>query len=83
MKEVTISIDEIYVPVRRQHDVDPGKVEAIAESILEKGFDQAIQVRRDDERDRYVLVAGLQRLEAMRALGEEEVPCLVVQPRQR
>lgn len=83
MKEVNISIQEIYVPAKRQHDVDPERVEEIAESILEKGFDQAIQVRRDDERDRYVLVAGLQRLEAMKALGEQEVPCLVVQPRQR
>ena len=83
MKEVMISIEEIYVPAKRQHEVDPERVETIAESILERGFDPAIQVRRDDDRGRYVLVAGLQRLEAMKALGEIEVPCLVVQARQR
>lgn len=83
MKEVHISIEEIYVPAKRQHDIDPERVETIAESILEKGFDQAIQVRHDADRDRYVLVSGLQRLEAMKALGEAEVPCLVVQSRQR
>ena len=83
MKEVFIPIDKIYVPAKRQQEIDPDKVETIAESIIERGFDQAIHVRRDDDRARFVLVAGLQRLEAMKALGEEEVPCLIVQARQR
>ena len=81
MKEVEIPIAEIYVPVKRKPDVDPERVKAIAESILEEGQQQAIQVRRDDDKKRYVLVAGLQRLEAMTALGEETIRAVVVQAR--
>lgn len=81
-KEVSIPLDQIYVPAKRAREVDKAKVETIAESIIEEGLTNAIQVRRDPAKNRYVLVAGLQRLEAMKALGETEVPCLIVQARQ-
>ncbi len=81
MKEVEIPVAEIYVPVKRKQEIDPARVEAIAESILEEGQQQAIQVRRDDDKERYVLVSGLQRLEAMMALGEAEIRAVVVQAR--
>lgn len=83
MKETPIEIDAIYVPASRKGEIDPQRVETIAESIIEEGLKQPLQVRHDPERSRYVLVAGLQRLEAMKALGETEVSCLVVQARQR
>jgi ParB-like chromosome segregation protein Spo0J len=76
MDDVTIRIDEIYVPTKRRGELDPAKVEALAEAILEEGLKVPISVRRG--KGRYVLVAGLQRLEAMRALGEETITAIVV-----
>jgi ParB/RepB/Spo0J family partition protein len=56
--------------------LDPETVEALAESILEDGLQSPISVRRDGER--YVLVSGLHRLEACKALGESTITAIVV-----
>ncbi len=76
LKTNIIRLDEIYVPVKRRKTLDPTKVEAIAESIIEQGQLTPIQVRLD--KDRYVLVTGLHRFEALKALGEETVQALIV-----
>ncbi len=76
MDDVSIRIEEIYVPTKRRADIDPARVDTLAESILEKGLDVPISVRAG--KGRYVLVAGLQRLEAMKALGEENITAIVV-----
>ena len=76
LEAVAIPVDEIYVPVKRRKDLEAAKVEALAESILEEGQRTPIQVRPDKER--YVLVTGLHRLEALKALGEETIQALVV-----
>ena len=76
-----IRLDEIYVPAKLKKTLEDSKVDALAESILEKGLEVPIQVRRDEARNRFVLVTGLHRLEAMRALGEEAVGALVVSAR--
>jgi len=76
MDDVSIRIEELYVPNRRRAEIDPARVDALAESILEKGLDVPISVRTG--KGRYVLVAGLQRLEAMKALGEESITAIVV-----
>ena len=74
-------VDKIYVPVKRMKTLEPAKVEAIAESILEEGQRMPILVRRDGER--LVLVEGLQRLEACRTLGEETIVGVIVQARRK
>ena len=76
LKSVAVPLAEIYVPVRTRETLDPAKVASLAESIIDKGLETPIQVRRD--KDRYVLVAGLHRLEALRALGETAVPAYIV-----
>ena len=76
MKDVTLNIDEIYVPVKRRKTLDEKTVEAIAESMMEEGQLTAILVRQG--RGRYVLVEGLHRIEAARALGETTIRGLVV-----
>ena len=76
-----IRLDEIYVPAKLKKTLDDGKVDTLAESILEKGLEVPIQVRRDEARNRFVLVTGLHRLEAVRALGEDMVGALVVSAR--
>lgn len=79
MRSIRIRIEDIYVPVKRRKTLVPETVETLAESILEEGLKEPIQVRPDD--DRYVLVAGLHRLEACRELGEETIEAIVVQAR--
>ena len=57
--------------------LDTAVVDEIAESMLEEGQLTPILVRADGER--YVLIEGLHRLEACKALGEETVEGMVVQ----
>jgi ParB-like chromosome segregation protein Spo0J len=74
-----VKLDEIYVPVKLKKTLDGAKVDALAESILQKGQEVPIQIRRD--KDRFVLVTGLHRLEAVRALGEATIDAIVVTAR--
>jgi len=83
MKTVFIPLKDIYVPAKLARTLDPAKVETRAEDILESGLEAPVQLRRDEERNRYVLVAGLHRLEAVRALGEDTVEALIVHARRR
>jgi sulfiredoxin len=81
MEDQRFRIDDIYVPVKRKRDLDPDRVAALAESILEEGQKVAIRVRRDKD-ERLVLVEGLHRLEACRALGEDTIIGILVSARQ-
>ena len=74
-----LAIADIYVPAKRRRTLKQATVEALAESIMEDGLKVPILVRADGPR--YVLVEGLHRLEACRALGEEVIPCTFVQAR--
>jgi sulfiredoxin len=58
---------------------DQKRVNEIAASILEKGQQTPILVRADGAR--FVLVEGLHRLEAAKALGEKTVVCFLVDAR--
>ena len=55
---------------------DAEKGEAAAEDIMAETGEQAIQVRRG--KGRYVLVAGVNRLEASKALGEATIRAYIV-----
>jgi ParB-like chromosome segregation protein Spo0J len=79
MREIKIRIDDIYVPVKRRKSFDSERADVLAEDILAHGQINAILVRKDN--DRFVLVEGLHRLEACKALGEETILACVVQPR--
>jgi sulfiredoxin len=79
MKRQTLAIHDIYVPVQRRQTLDPQKVAALAESMMEKGQEVPILVRPDGQR--FVLVEGLHRLEACKALGETNIPAYLVQAR--
>jgi len=68
---ITIAVDLVHTPVKRKKDLDPDKVRAVAESILHRGLVEPVQVRPDGER--FVLVDGLHRLEAAKALGETTI----------
>lgn len=75
----SVPVEDVYVPVKRKKTLEPDKVEAIAESILDDGQKTPIQVRQGN--GRLVLVEGLHRLEACRALGEDAIKAIFVQAR--
>jgi ParB-like chromosome segregation protein Spo0J len=77
LKDTTIYISNIYVPVKRRKTLSAETVEQIAESIMDIGQTVPIQVRVDG--NRYVLVEGLHRLEACKALGEKKISAYIVQ----
>ena len=81
MKDVFIKIDEIYIPTAKRGPIDDAKVQALAESIAENGMQSPILLRPDKQR--YVLVSGLHRLEACKALGETKVKANLVQATKR
>lgn len=77
MKREAIKIADIYVPVKRRATLKPDTVQDLARDMLENGQKNPILVRRDG--DRFVLVEGLHRLEACKALGEETILGYLVQ----
>ncbi len=81
LKQHELRISSIHVPVKRMKTLDREKVDQIALSILEEGQRTPVQVRADGSR--FVLIEGLHRLEAMKALGEEIISGYLVQARLR
>ncbi len=79
MLAVILKIEEIYVPVERRKELDLQSVESVAEEIMEEAEEQPILVRQG--KDRYVLVKGVHRLEARKALGEETIQAFIVTAR--
>jgi ParB-like chromosome segregation protein Spo0J len=79
MKRESFAIANIYVPQARRATLEPAKVDALAADILEAGLKTPILVRPDGPR--FVLVEGLHRLEACRALGETTIDGYLVQAR--
>jgi ParB-like chromosome segregation protein Spo0J len=77
MRRLTFPIADIYVPSKRRGTLKPETVQQIAESMLQVGQQTPIQVRADGTR--YVLVEGLHRLEACKALGETTIAGYLVQ----
>lgn len=79
MKRETFPIADIYVPVKRRATLQAERVQEIAASMLDVGQQTPIQVRQDGQR--LVLVEGLHRLEAAKALGETTIEAYLVQAR--
>ncbi len=79
MRKQKFPIADIYVPTKRRKTLDAQVVKDLAESILQQGQQIPIQVRKDGER--FVLVEGLHRLEACKALGEQTIDGFLVQAR--
>jgi hypothetical protein len=67
----SFAIEKIRVPEMKRKTLKPEVVQDVAGSILDIGQQEAILVRR--EKDHFVLVEGLHRLEACKALGERAI----------
>ena len=70
-KPESFPIEKIFVPTKQRKALKPETVAEIAESMLDIGQQTPISIRRDG--DRLVLVEGLHRLEACKALGETTI----------
>jgi sulfiredoxin len=71
MKTEKFPVAKIYVPVKRRATLVQARVDALAASMLKDGQQVPIKVRADG--DRFVLIEGLHRLEAAKALGEATI----------
>jgi sulfiredoxin len=71
MKREIFKVADIYVPVKRRATLEQRRVKEIAISMLEEGQHMPILVRPDGAR--LVLIEGLHRLEAAKALGETTI----------
>ncbi|MBR0983134.1 ParB N-terminal domain-containing protein [Bradyrhizobium liaoningense] len=76
-KPESFPIEKIFVPTKQKKALKPETVAEIAESMLDIGQQTPISVRLDG--DRLVLVEGLHRLEACKALGETTILGVLVQ----
>ena len=77
MRVIDVPISKIYVPASKRKTLDEEKILPLAEDILENGQQKPIYVRLG--KDRYVLVEGLHRVEAVKLLGEKTIEGQVVQ----
>ena len=64
-------------PWQPRQDFDEEKLQELADSIREQGLVQPVVVRRKG--GRYELVAGERRLRAVRRLGEERIPAVLME----
>jgi ParB-like chromosome segregation protein Spo0J len=64
-------VAQIYVPVKRRATLVQARVDELAASMLKDGQQVPIKVRPDG--DRFVLIEGLHRLEAAKALGNTTI----------
>lgn len=73
----TLRIDQIKISeFQPRQEFDPSKIDALANSIKEKGVIQPVLVRPRVGGD-YELIAGERRLRAAKQLGLEEIPAIV------
>jgi sulfiredoxin len=79
IEKLKLPISAIRVPAKRMKTLEASKVLTLAEDILENGQLVPIRARKDGEK--YVLIEGLHRLEALKSLGEEAVEALLVRAR--
>jgi sulfiredoxin len=71
LKRETFAVADIYVPIKRRATLEQKRLDEIAASMLDSGQQTPILVRADGAR--FVLVEGLHRLEAAKALGEKTI----------
>ena len=71
MKRENFPVAKIYVPIERRKTLVQARVDEIADSMLKDCQQVPIKVREDGAR--FVLIEGLHRLEAAKALGEATI----------
>ena len=76
LKPISVKIDQIYVPKDRLKELNSERINIIAEEIIAEIEYQPIHLRKG--KGRYVLVSGVHRLEAHKALVETNIQAIIV-----
>ena len=77
LRIVDVKIEDIYIPTARRQELDQSKVDVITERMLNGDQEKPIKVRKG--KGRLVLVEGVHRLEASKALGEKDIGAYIIQ----
>jgi len=77
LKITQVKIEDIYVPAARRKELAQNKVDETAEKMMDADQTKPIRVR--EGKGRFVLLEGIHRLEASKALGEETIGAYIVQ----
>ena len=77
LKVVDVKIEDIYIPTARRNELDQSKVDEIVERMLNGDEEKPIKVRKG--KGRLVLIQGVHRLEASKALGGTEIGAYIIQ----
>ncbi|PCI64780.1 MAG: chromosome partitioning protein ParB [Kordiimonadales bacterium] len=77
LKTVAVKLEDIYIPAARRKELDQSKLDGVVEDMLNGEEQKPIRVR--EGKGRYVLVAGIHRLEASKAVGENTIDAYIVQ----
>ncbi|WP_417457400.1 ParB N-terminal domain-containing protein [Kordiimonas sp.] len=79
LKTVPVRIDEIYVPTDRRKEINQSEIDTIVSAMMDDVPRKPVRVR--EGKGRYVLIEGVNRLEACKTVGDETVPAYIVQAR--
>ncbi len=79
LQKQSIALSDIRVTAKRAKTLDADKVQTLAEDMIDNGQTTPIQVRAEGAG--FILVEGLHRFEALRALGETTVTAYLVRAR--
>jgi len=78
LKVTQVKIEDIYVPAARRKELEQSRVDETAERMVDgDGQEKPVRVRQG--KGRFVLIEGIHRLEASKALGEETIAAYIVQ----
>jgi len=78
LKVIQIKFEDIYVPAARRKELEQSKVDEVTERMMEGDApEKPIRVR--EGKGRFVLLEGIHRMEASKALGEETIGAYIVQ----
>lgn len=78
-KTVDVKIDEIYVPADRRKEIAADIINKYTDDMLNGETIKPIKVR--DGKGRFVLIEGVNRLEASKAVGDITIGAYIVQAR--
>jgi len=79
LKVVPVNIADIYVPTDRRKELVQGEVDAIVAAMMKGDAQKPIRVRQG--KGRFVLIAGVNQLEASKQVGEASIDAYIVQAR--
>ncbi|WP_417461957.1 ParB N-terminal domain-containing protein [Kordiimonas sp.] len=79
LKTVPVKIDEIYVPTDRRKEIKQSEIDTIVSEMMEGVMRKPVRVR--EGKGRFVLIEGVNRLEACKTVGDETIPAYIVQAR--